>query len=497
MNKWMTLASTVTVAVALLTAAACSRQSDEATPVPVSESRPGGIEGTVVDDQGRPVAGMRVGIISGTAAFPEVGPETDEKGYYQIGGVPPGTFQVAVHDRDGRRVGLGGVDVTSGETATLDFTVSAAAGGEQASASSAKIPTDGLCLPAVALAVSVGDTWTISGPVKLPEGFPTELPLGAAEVSTTFTVDAIGTTTYSGGQDVAPIDHPTVQLRVTNVVHDADGNVLSTEADPRVARGGWTPVSVKNVGPVLTPDWECHEKAWLDGWPPNAQPSIGERVLSSGVTAVVFTVRLPLLVPDLGIDGTTERHHGYDRLTGREVLREVRHTGTRNGAPFNMEMLMELQTAGARVPASQTGPGACQEYLVLSVSFDGGETAERGVVTSYRCLTAHVDSTAKYPSKSPSLVLPHAVPLSLRMAAEQQPLTLDVRLYSGAGISGSFGKWPEELLTGVEPVESLQPTPSLTFQYLAQQPPGDYSLVVRATWDGPIEVFYAISLRLQ
>ena len=128
-----------------------------------------------------------------------------------------------------------------------------------------------------------------------------------------------------------------------------------------MARGGWTPVSVKNVGPVLTPDWECHEMAWLNGWPPDAHPSIGERVLPSGVTAVVFTVRLPLLLPDLGINGTTERHHGYDRLTGREVLREVRHSGTINGAQFNMEMLMELELAESQsvsdVPLVQGHPG--------------------------------------------------------------------------------------------------------------------------------------------
>ena len=83
------------------------------------------------------------------------------------------------------------------------------------------------------------------------------------------------------------------------------------------------------------------------------------------------------------------------------------------------------------------------------------------------------------------------------MAAEQQPITLDVRLYPGAGISGSFGKWPEELPTGIKPVDSLQPTPSLTSQYLPQQPPGEYSLVVRATWDGPIDAFYAVSSRLE
>ena len=205
-----------------------------------------------------------------------------------------------------------------------------------------KSPTDGLCLPAVPLAVSVGDTWIISGPVKVTGGLPTELPVGAAKVSITFTVDAIGTTIYGGRGDV-PIEHPTIQLQVTNVTRDADGNVLSTEDDPRVARGiSWTPASVSNLGPALTPDWECHKEAWLNGWPPEAQPSIGERVLSSGMTAVVFTVRQHLLLPDLGIDATNERHHGYDRLTGRVVLQETRSTGTRNGEPFNVEMLIEL-----------------------------------------------------------------------------------------------------------------------------------------------------------
>ena len=348
----------------IVAAAACGQSSDEGTPAAGSGGKLGAITGFVTDIEGQPVAGMRVGIVSGTAAYPEIAPETDEGGSYRINSVPPGSFEVAVHDRDGHRIGLASVIVTSGEMASRNFSVSLGVADLQNQAAAAtlisipattKEPTDGLCLPAVSLAVSVGDTWTISGPVKTPEGFPTELPLGATEVSTTFTVDAIGTTAYSGGQSVAPIDDHTVQLQVTNVTGDAYGNILSTEADPRVARGGWTPVSVKNVGPVLTPDWECHESAWLNGWPPNAQPSIGERVLSSGLTAVVFTVRLPLLLPDLGIDGTTERHHGYDRLTGREVLREVRHTGTRNGAPFNMEMLMARELAEAE-PISDAPP---------------------------------------------------------------------------------------------------------------------------------------------
>ena len=500
MNRWTVVAIAATVTLALVAALACGQTTDDPTSTPVSDSRPGGIEGIVTDPEGRPVAGMRVGIISGTVSFPEPGPETDDEGHYELGGIPPGTFEVAVHDRDGERVGLEKVVVKSGETATLDFSVSAAAKTQPASVASPisiKEPTDGLCLPAVPLAVSVGDTWTISGPVRLPEGFPTELPVGAAGVSSTFVVIAIGSTQYVAGRGAAPIEHPTIQLRVTNVTRGADGNILSTEDGPRAARGGWTPASVTNLGPALTPDWECHEKAWLGGWPPVAQTSVGEKVLSSGVTAVVFSVTQPFILPGQGIDATIERHHGYDKLTGRVVLQEVRTTGTRNGAPFDMEMLQELMPAGANVPASRTGPGDCEEELELRVSSDEGRTEERAVVTSYQCMTIHVDSTGQQPSRSSSLLVSRGVPLSFRLASELQPSTLDIRLYPGAGVSGYFFRWPEELPPAVAPVDRLQPAPSPTFQYLPQQPPGQYSLVIRATWDGPIVVFYAIGFTLE
>ena len=50
---------------------------------------------------------------------------------------------------------------------------------EQVSSASAKSPTDVLCLPAVPLAVSVGDTWTISDSSRSKEfqpGCPREQP---------------------------------------------------------------------------------------------------------------------------------------------------------------------------------------------------------------------------------------------------------------------------------------------------------------------------------
>ena len=92
----------------------------------------GSIAGVVTDLVDRPLAGMRVGIVSGTATFPEIAPETDDGGSYQINSVPPGTFQVAIHDRNGQRVGLESVVVNSGETATLDFSLAGEAAEQQA-----------------------------------------------------------------------------------------------------------------------------------------------------------------------------------------------------------------------------------------------------------------------------------------------------------------------------------------------------------------------------
>ena len=108
-----------------------------------------------------------------------------------------------------------------------------------------------------------------------------------------------------------------------------------------------------------------------------------------------------------------------------------------------------------------------------------------------------MDSTARYPSKTPSLVAKQGAALHLGLEALQVPTAVDVRLYSDAGISGSFFKWPEQLPGGREPVESLQPTPSLVFSFVPEAAQGDYSLVVRLIWDGQVDVFYATSLRIE
>ncbi len=124
MTGWIRLTITAAVVVASLGAVACGGGSDGATATPVSSERPGGIEGTVTGPDGEPIGGLRVFIIGGTAGFPEIAPETNDAGLYQIAGVPPGTFQVAVHDRQGERVGVGFIDVRSGKTSTLSIAIS-------------------------------------------------------------------------------------------------------------------------------------------------------------------------------------------------------------------------------------------------------------------------------------------------------------------------------------------------------------------------------------
>ena len=137
----------------------------------------------------------------------------------------------------------------------------------------------------------------------------------------------------------------------------------------------------------------------------------------------------------------------------------------------------------------------CHGYLDLLVFFDGAQ--EQAVVTSYQCHNAHVDSTGKSPPSSPSFTIPAGEPLSFHLAAPQPPQTVDVRLYPGAGVSASFFRWPEDLPTKIEPLEQTQPGPASDFQVLSQAPAGIYSLVIRATWDEDVEVFYALSLGLE
>ena len=105
---------------ALIIISGCQATEEEPT-----EQVLGEIEGTVTDVNGRAIAGMRVSIVSGTTGFPEILAMTNDSGYYKIGSVPSGSFDVAVHDLEGNRVDLRTVTIREGETATLDFAIPA------------------------------------------------------------------------------------------------------------------------------------------------------------------------------------------------------------------------------------------------------------------------------------------------------------------------------------------------------------------------------------
>ena len=114
---WLTI---VLVGVGLLTACA----QPEPSPTPTARAVLGQISGTVTDGGGAPQQGLRVMIVSGTAAFPEIAPVTDESGSYRIGPVEPGTFQVSVRDAKGNSIAQESVVVGGNETARLDLVVS-------------------------------------------------------------------------------------------------------------------------------------------------------------------------------------------------------------------------------------------------------------------------------------------------------------------------------------------------------------------------------------
>ena len=234
-----------------------------------------------------------------------------------------------------------------------EFRIEVASGTTATSA----VLTGGLCLPATPLAIFPGASWTITGRVSIPNGFPGGLAEDAARMTTVFTLDDITTATVFSGDRSAtavatpvPVEHPGVQIRLTNLVLDADGKTLTRIDDS----GQFAPASVGNLGPVLTLDWACHREAWVEDWPEGAVPSVGERVLDAGVTAVVFSVRQPFIIPNVGIEAVLQRHHGYDKATGRLVLQETTAEGLMNGQPFTMEILQELEADGA---ASTPGSG--------------------------------------------------------------------------------------------------------------------------------------------
>ncbi len=175
-----------------------------------------------------------------------------------------------------------------------------------------------------------------------------------------------------------------------------------------------------------------------------------------------------------------------DGLTGGALLEALRY---QQGAGPAAEPEVD---APSQAPAS--GLDACEPYLDLAVSFAGGE--DRAAVTSYQCGSAHVDFTSQSPRALTGHV-PAGSPLELRFGAERPPESVEVRIYPGTGVSASFFMWPEDLPTGAEPVARFEQVPGLDSDFAPQVPPGEYTVVIRALWEGGVEVFYAFSLNME
>jgi hypothetical protein len=286
---------------------------------------------------------------------------------------------------------------------------------------------------------------------------------------------------------------------------------------------------------------------------------VGGRTLSNGTAIVLFTLSTHFQShSEDGFERFSEYVYGYEKDTGRMVMWEESERGTNFGDPYTLNetrALVSPQMAVAHPPgptptasglasvpspttASTAEPGpipavvtpkptatpagivptetprptpapgvlaspptsvahGCDEYMGLMVS--AHEAPVRATVTSYRCGGLHVDSTGSSPAVAPSLAVPRDLAVNLRLTAGEQPLSVEVRLYPGAGVYGSFLRWPEDLSSGAEPVDAFEPAASSYhgFQFLPMAPPGDYSLVVRAAWEGAVEALFAISLRLE
>ena len=120
MNKQKLLGSLVIAAIiaSLVLGAVACQPGLGPTATPASS---GSIEGVVTGANGTPVVGMRLGIVKGTAPYPEIGPITNNDGAYRFPAIPPGIFDVAVHDVQGNRMAVQSVEVRSGEASKLDF----------------------------------------------------------------------------------------------------------------------------------------------------------------------------------------------------------------------------------------------------------------------------------------------------------------------------------------------------------------------------------------
>ena len=129
---------------------------------------------------------------------------------------------------------------------------------------------------------------------------------------------------------------------MTSVFLDADDNVLRLD-DQNLDRAT---ISVAGLPPALTLDWDCHKKAWSQAGNPRRE-TVGERSLSSGLTAELFFKTENIRSDQDNYSGITETVFGYDLQTGRLVLIESRSNGDFNWEGFSSEAIQVLESDAA------------------------------------------------------------------------------------------------------------------------------------------------------
>ena len=218
-------------------------------------------------------------------------------------------------------------------------------------------PKDALCIPSGPLGVVEGDTWSLAGPIVVKGDFPNGFPQGAASQSATFAVTAIegGKWRPPGITEDTAVENSRIRVDVLRVTLDVAGNVLKTDDEDTYI---FATTDVLGQAPVLTLDWECHRRAWVEGWSEPDHASVGETTLSSGETLVLFSVKQPVKLPEQAEDDEAvgERVFGYEKRTGRILFQEFNLAGTLNGEPFEIRVSMQLQTGDTTNTGGQTRP---------------------------------------------------------------------------------------------------------------------------------------------
>ena len=158
---------------------------------------------------------------------------------------------------------------------------------------------------------------------------PGEIPKDAAALTTTFVLTSVEDANWfvegaDRDSEAVLVESSVVRARATSVWLDANGTPIKTQKD----EGDGETIVVLNLGPVLTLDWDCHRQTWLGGWKLPDRPSVEERTLSSGSTAVVFSVTQVLELPNQDEDDEISLVRSHGTTTHRQnSAKRVPHTG--------------------------------------------------------------------------------------------------------------------------------------------------------------------------